>query len=99
MHIHGCGMAQLTIRLPDRLKKQMRRFREVNWSEVTRKAIEARIIIEASRKRREKRVMVEAARRQDELAKILTSRYSGPWSGVEVIRYWRKNRYSSSTPQ
>ncbi|MBS7650858.1 MAG: hypothetical protein QXN62_06765 [Candidatus Bathyarchaeia archaeon] len=91
-------MAQLTIRLPDHLKKQMRRFKEINWSEVMRKAIEARILLELDRIRRDRSLMIEAARRQDEIAKTLTSRYSGPWSGVEVIRYWRKFRYSSSTP-
>jgi len=92
-------MAQLTIRMPDRLKKQMKRFREVNWSEVTRKAIEARILLEMTRRRKERHAMIEAAKRQDEIARILASRYRGPWSGVEVIRHWRRSRYSSSTPQ
>lgn len=91
-------MAQLTIRLPDRLKKQMGRFKEINWSEVVRKAIEARIVLEM-RRRRDTRRSLEAARKQDEIAKLLASQYSGPWSSVEVIRYWRKHRYSSSTPQ
>ena len=88
----------MTIRLPDRLKRQMRRFRDVNWSEVMRKAIESRILLEVSRRQEDRRMMVEAARRQDEIAKIISSRYSDPWSGVEVIRYWRKHRYSSSMP-
>lgn len=91
-------MAQLTIRLPDRLKRQMGRLKEINWSGVVRNAIEARIVLEMSRRRRNTRVALEAAKKQDEIAEILGSRYSGPWSGVEVIRYWRKHRYSSSTP-
>ena len=85
--------------MPDRLKRQMKRFREVNWSEVTRKAIEARILLEMTRRRKERHVMLEAAKRQDEIARILASRYTGPWSGVEVIRYWRRSKYSSSTPR
>jgi hypothetical protein len=76
----------------------MKRFKEINWSEVMRKAIEARILVETDKRRRDRCLMIEAARRQDEIAKTLSSRYSGPWSGVEVIRYWRKSRYSSSTP-
>ena len=87
-------MAQLTIRLPDRLKKQMGRLKEINWSEVVRNAIEERIV-EMSRRRRDTRVALEAARKQDEIAQVLASRYAGPWSGVRVIRQWRKHRYSS----
>lgn len=98
MHIHDSLMAQLTIRLPDRLKRQMGRLKEINWSEVVRKAIEARIVLEMSRRRRDTHMALEAARNQDGIAKILASRYNGPWSGVEVIRYWRQHRYSSSMP-
>ena len=84
--------------MPDRLKKQMGRLKEINWSELVRKAIEARILGEMSRKRRDTRMALEAARKQDEIAKVLASRYGGPWSGVKVIRHWRKHRYSSSMP-
>ncbi len=93
-------MAQLTIRLPEQLKRQMEKFRELNWSEVVRDAIQSRIRLEIGRKRvRNKRLMLQAVKRQDEIAEALSSRYNGPWSGVEVIRYWRRHRYSSSTPQ
>jgi len=95
-HIHDGAMTQLTIRLPDRLKKQMGRLKEINWSEVVRKAIEAKVVLEMSKRRRDTRMALEAAKRQDEIAKVLASRYNGAWSGVEVIRYWRKHRYSSS---
>jgi hypothetical protein len=76
----------------------MGRFREINWSEVVRKAIEARVVLEMGKRRRNTRVALEAAKTQDEITKVLASRYGGTWSGVEVIRYWRKHRYSSSTP-
>ena len=89
MHIHDSIMAQLTIRLPDRLKKQMGRLKETNWSEVVRKAIETRILVEMSRRRRDARMALEAARKQDEIAEVLASRYDGPWSSVKVIRHWR----------
>jgi hypothetical protein len=86
-------MAQLTIRLPDRLKKQMGHLKEINWSEVVRKAIEARILFE-TRRRRNTRTALEAAKKQDEIASVLASRYSGPWSGVEAIHHWRERSYS-----
>ena len=84
--------------MPDRLKKQMGRLKEINWSELVRKAIEARILVEMSRRQRDTRMALEAARKQDEIAEVLASRYDGPWSGVKVIRHWRKHRYSSSMP-
>jgi len=84
--------------LPDRLKKQMGRLKEINWSEVVRNAIETRILVEMIRRRRDTRMALEAARKQDEIAEVLASRYAGPWSGVKVIRHWRKQRYSSSMP-
>jgi hypothetical protein len=84
--------------LPDRLKKQMGRLKEINWSEVVRNAIETRILVEMIRRRRDTRMALEAARKQDEIAEVLASRYAGPWSGIKVIRHWRKQRYSSSMP-
>ena len=93
-------MAQLTIRLPDSLRRQMERLRELNWSEVIREAIQSRIRLEMARKpARNRRLMLRAVKKQDEIAEALSSRYSGSWSGVEVIRYWRNHRYSSSTRQ
>ena len=97
MHIRT-GLAQLTIRLPDNLRQQMERFRDLNWSEVIREAIRSRILLETKRKAsRNRRMMLRAVRRQDEIAEALASKYSGTWSGVEVIRYWRDHRYSSLT--
>lgn len=92
-------MAQLTIRLPDQLKRKMAKFRELNWSEVIRNAIEARILHEQTNIPRDRRRMLQAVRRQDEIAEALASRYKGRWDGTEVIRYWREHRYSSSTPR
>lgn len=98
VHAHTTPMAQLTIRLPESLKRQMERFRELNWSEIIRESIRSRIRLETSSSRvRNRQLVLQAARKQDEIAETLSSRYSGHWSGVEVIRYWREHRYSSST--
>lgn len=82
------------------MRKRMEALSDLNWSEVVRQAIEARIAVEAARRQAKDRArMIKAAEKQDEIAARLTSRYKGPWSGVEVIRYWREHRYSSSTRQ
>jgi len=93
-------LAVISVRVPDELKKTMETFGDLNWSEIVRQAIEARVAFETARRRVKDRArMLEAVRRQDEIAAALASRYRGEWSGVEVIRYWREHRYSSSTRQ
>ena len=93
-------MTSITVRVPDELKKGMDQFSDLNWSEIIRRAIEARITFELTRRRFKNRAkMLEAARKQDELAEKLASRLKGAWSGVEVIRYWREHRYTSLTHQ
>jgi hypothetical protein len=78
----------------------MEEFRDLNWSEVIREAIGARIKLESKRRAvKNRRAALRAVRMQDEIADSLASRYSGPWNGVEVIRYWRDHRYSSSSHQ
>jgi Arc/MetJ-type ribon-helix-helix transcriptional regulator len=93
-------MAQLTTRLPEQLKRQMEKMRDLNWSEIIREAIRASIHFKMKKRRfRNKRLVNQAVKKQNEIAEALSSRYDGSWSGVEVIRYWRNHRYSSSTPQ
>jgi hypothetical protein len=78
----------------------MEKMRELNWSEIIREAIQARILLETKRKRiKNRRLTDQAVKKQNEIAEALSTRYDGPWSGVEVIRYWRNHRYSSSTRQ
>jgi len=36
-------MANMTLAIPDELHKKMKKFREIRWSEVARRAIEQRI--------------------------------------------------------
>jgi len=89
----------ITIRVPEELKKKLERFPEINWSEVVRQAIEARVHMEMARRQvRDRELMLKAFEAQDAIA-AKTSKFKGEWSGVEVIRWWREHRYSSSTPQ
>lgn len=66
----------ITIVLPKELKEKIKKFKNVNWSEVARKAFEEEI------KRIEK---VEAAKEIDRLREESKER----WCGAEVIRRWR----------
>jgi len=74
-------------------------FPEVNWSQVVRSALEERIMREVSTRRvKDRRRILKAVRVQDESAEK-TVGYGSRWSSLEVIRWWREHRYSSSTPR
>lgn len=91
-------MTFLTVRVPESLRKKMRRIRGVNWSGVIRGAIEDRVEEETKRQReRDRGAIMEAVAEQDRLAEQLGGRPAAGWNSVEVIRYWREHRYSSST--
>jgi hypothetical protein len=89
----------LTVRVPDALKRRLRMFPEVNWSQIVRSALEERVTIEMStHKAKDKKRILGALRIQDEAARK-TAKWASQWSSIEVIRWWRQHRYSSSTPQ
>ncbi len=70
-------MANVTVAVPEALKKRMEHVPGVNWSEIAREAFE-----EAVRRRE----MREAAETMDKLRE--STKLSG-WSGVKEIRKWR----------
>ena len=70
MHIRG-SLAQLTIRLPQQLKRKMKQLRDLNWSEIIREAIEARVLIESKRRLRDKSQALRAVKRMNEIADAL----------------------------
>jgi len=69
-------MSNITIRVPEELKKQMERFKDINWSEVARRAFE-------DTTRREER------KRAAESIKKLRMESVADWNGVKEIRRWR----------
>ncbi len=87
----------MTIRVPEALKKRMKRVRGVNWSGVIRSALEQRLQEEMEKRRKDRDAIVEAMNEQDEVAAQLGRKPGTDWKGVEVIRHWREHRYSSST--
>ncbi len=69
-------MGNVTIRVPEELKRQMKRFKHINWSEVARRAFE-----DAARREE----MLKAA----EVIKRLRMESQAEWNGAEEIRKWR----------
>jgi hypothetical protein len=74
------------------LKKEMRKVKSVNWSEVLRRAIEARIELERQSPRDWERVR-KASRKADAIRSEISRRYgSVSYDSAETIRYWREIR-------
>jgi len=67
-----------TITLPKELKEKMKKVKNVNWSEVARKAFEEEI-----RK-------IERIKASEEIDK-LRKESKVEWNGVEEIRKWRES--------
>ncbi len=70
-------MANVTVSVPEDLKKKMEHVGGVNWSEVARQAFE-----EAVRRRE----MLEAAQ---DIHRLREESKSPRWSGAREIRKWR----------
>lgn len=70
-------MANVTVSVPEELKKRMEHLPSVNWSEVARQAFEETV--------RQKR-MLEAA---EHIKKLREESRTPGWSGVREIRKWR----------
>mgnify|MGYP001125013394 CR=1 FL=1 len=69
-------MTNVTVSVSEDLRRHMKRYKHVNWSEVARKAFESVIRQEEMRK---------AAEGIDELRLSAHSK----WSGAKEIRKWR----------
>src|SRR2546425_4398341 len=70
-------MANVTVAVPEELKKRMEHVPDVNWSEVARQAFEETI---------RRKQMLEASESIDRLRE--SSKTTG-WNGVQEIRKWR----------
>ncbi len=73
-------MANVTVTVPEGLKKKMEQVPGVNWSEVAREAFEDTI---------RRKQMREAAETMDRLRESVKT---PDWSGAREIRKWRDTR-------
>jgi len=95
-------LALVTVRVPERLKKHMRRLRSVNWSELLRQAIEERIELEQRNVVKDWDRVREGSRKADAIRHEIERKYGYvDFNSAETIKYWRENRFSatSQTPR
>jgi Arc/MetJ-type ribon-helix-helix transcriptional regulator len=80
----------ITIRIPGELKKRMDRVKDVNWSEVVRRAITDRLKIEEKLKTKDWDLVARAVKRSDDIRESL-ERVTGKtdYDSAETIRSWR----------
>jgi len=76
-------MANVTITLPEELKREMKKRKKTNWSLVARKAFEEEIRHE------------EMATAAEAIDRLRTSSKATGWSGAKEIRKWRDASKSS----
>jgi predicted transcriptional regulator len=92
----------VTIRVPDRLKREMHKVKSVNWSALLRDAIKARIELEHRATTRNWERVREAGVRADTIYEEMASKYGHiDFNSAETIRHWRevRSRGMSQTPQ
>ena len=95
-------MALVTVRVPEGLRKEMRKLKSVNWSEVLRDAIESRIELEHRTTARDWEKIREGTSKADKIYKEMERKYGQiDFNSAETIRYWRetRSRDMSRTPQ
>jgi len=78
MYIFCDILSIITIRIPKELKEKMRKYKEINWSEVIRKALEEKIRIQEK---------IEAIRKIDEIRRKVK-----PVKKGELDKWIRENR-------
>ena len=91
-------MVSVTVRVPEKLKKEMRRLKHVNWSEVIRKSIEERVRLEQRARGKDRAAATEASRMMNELFEHVRKRYGTmKYDSAQTVRLSRDQRYSASS--
>ena len=86
-------MGVITVRIPEDLRKRMKRLKNVNWSEVVREAILERILVEEKLVGKDWSLVRKAAEEMDELRKMIEARDGKcDYDSAETIRNWRDIR-------
>ena len=94
-----CQLALLTARVPEGLKKQMRKLMSVNWSELLRQAIGDRIELEQRNLVKDWNRVREGSRKADAIRHEMERKYGHiDFNNAETIKYWREKRFSAPSP-
>jgi len=95
-------LALVTVRVPEQVRKEMRKLKSVNWSALIRDAIESRIEIERRASTRDWDRVREGSKMADAIYSEMARKYGKiDFNSAETIRYWRetRSRGMSRTPQ
>ena len=79
-------MAIISVRIDDKLKKEMDKLKHINWSEVIRQAIMAKLRDETNRNLAKAVLLTERVRKKAPEG----------WDTTEIIRHWREHRFGES---
>jgi hypothetical protein len=86
-------MALVTIRVPERLKKEMRKVKSINWSALLRDAIETRLELERWTTQRDQERLRRASKEADSVREEIAREYGHiEFNSAETIRHWREMR-------
>jgi len=80
-------MEVVSFKIDSRLKKKMKQYKDINWSEILREAVEKRLILEEFF--RNTSFDVKKALKASSAIDTLRTKTSGSWSGEEEIKHWR----------
>jgi hypothetical protein len=92
----------VTVRVPEQLRKEMRKLKSVNWSELLRDAMKSRIELEHRTTTRDWEKIREGSSKADKVYKEMERKYGQiNFNSAETIRYWReiRSRDMSRTPR
>jgi hypothetical protein len=73
----------MTVTVPDELRSRMKKLKQINWSDVARKALEEKVNRE------------EVASAVEGINRLRSSAPTPGWSGAREIRKWRDATSSS----
>jgi len=81
----------VTVKVDETLKRRMKKYPYINWSEVIRRAIKRRLHLEEALKE-ERKIDVDALSEAIRVQDVIRKKTSGKWSPTEEIRRWRELR-------
>lgn len=83
-------MANVSIRIPDNIKKKMKEHDEINWSAVLREEIKKEL------ENLERRNLAHAVAISERLSQQIDKKEVENQDTAKVIRNWREKRYGST---
>jgi len=100
VYIQRITVGIVTVRVDEELKGRMKKYSDVNWSDVIRKAIHDRLSMEEKMRSENRALVREASLTIDRVFEDISQKYGAiKFDSSETIRTWRDLRYSYRTRQ